>query len=246
MKKYLLLLLVILLFTGCSVTRMDTMSYEESIDKILSLDIKLYNNVGRGYKYYAPRGVIRTDANIYNDVLKRRNNTYYLYVDVVSYYYKSKLNYKPSKEVYYSDLLNHGKKTGYVEIVEKNNKLYVQMVYNYAKIETYIEENDIKETMQDLSYILSSISFNDSLLQKMHDAGNFGSKEEAYKLFDNKEKEGNFLEYIKEYDKYDEDENNVAPEEELKIKETTTTSSDAKEKETTKVTETEKTTMKSE
>ena len=37
----------------------------------------------------------------------------------------------------------------------------------------------------------------------MYESGDLNSKEEAYKLFDNKEKEGNFIEYIKEYDKYD-------------------------------------------
>ena len=43
MKKYLLLLLSILLLTGCTITRMDTKNYEEVINKVLSLDIKLYN-----------------------------------------------------------------------------------------------------------------------------------------------------------------------------------------------------------
>lgn len=57
----------------------------------------------------------------------------------------------------------------------------------------------------------------------MHEQGTFGSKEEAYKLFDNKEKEGNFLEYVKEYDKYDGDESSVTPEEEIKVKDKTTT-----------------------
>lgn len=231
LKKGLLLLLTFLIITGCSITRMDDKDYKEVIDKILSLDIKMYNMVGKGYKYYAPRGVVRTDANTYNDVLKRGDMIYYLYVDVVSYYYKSEFDYKPSKNAFYSSKLNQGKKKGYVDITNKNGKLYVQMVYNYAKIETYVNEENISVAMEDISYILSSVKFNDSLLQKMHESGSFGTKEEVYKLFENKEKEGNFLEYIKEYDKYEESENDVAPEAEIKLKETTTAVSETKKSE---------------
>ncbi len=241
MKKYLLLLLTVLLLTGCTIARMDTKTYEEVINKILSLDIKLYNKVGKGYKYYAPRGVVRTDANTYNDVLKRGDLTYYLYVDVVSYYYNIDSNYDVNKNVYYASKLSHGKKSGYVEITKKNNKLYVQMIYNYAKIETYVDEKDINIAMEDISYILSSVKFNDSLLKKMYEAGSFDSKEESYKLFDNKEKDGNFLEYIKEYDKYEEDEEELTPETEIEVKETTTT-----KKETTTTTKKVETSTSSE
>ena len=97
------------------------------------------------------------------------------------------------------------------------------MVYNYAKIESYVDKDNLKKSVEDMSYILSSVKFNDTLLKKMHEQGTFGSKEEAYKLFDNKEKEGNFLEYIKEYDKYDGDESSVTKEEEIKVKDKTTT-----------------------
>ena len=85
--------------------------------------------------------------------------------------------------------------------------------------------------MEDISYILSSMKFNDLLLKKMYEAGDLKSKEEAYKLFDNKEKEGNFLEYIKEYDKYDGEEE-VTKEVEIELettKATTTTTTKATE-----------------
>lgn len=68
----------------------------------------------------------------------------------------------------------------------------------------------------------------------MHEQGTFGSKEEAYKLFDNKEKEGNFLEYVKEYDKYDGDESSVTKEEEIKVKDKTTTTKKQDEEKTKK------------
>lgn len=224
MKKGLLVLLSLILLTGCTVDRIDKDDYKQVLNKVLSLDVKMYNKVGNGYKYYAPRGVVRTDANTYNDVLKRDNRVYYLYVDVVSYYYKTKPDYKVNENAYYSSLIKHGNKTGYVEIKKVNKKLYVQMVYNYAKIETYVNENELKDAMLDMSYVLSSVKFNDSLLKKMYESGSLNSKEEVYKLFDDKEREGNFLEYIKEYDKYDGSEDDTGiKEEEIKVKETTTT-----------------------
>ena len=148
MKKVFLLLVSLVLLSGCTITRMDTKTYDEVIDKVLSLNIKLSNKVGIGYKYYAPRGVVRVDANTYNDVLKRDSTTYYLYVDVVSYYYKTKLSYKNSKNDYYFKTLKNGKKDGYVDIVKKNNKFYVQMVYNYAKIEAYVDKDSLKKSVE--------------------------------------------------------------------------------------------------
>ena len=226
MKKYLLLLLILLVLTGCSVYRMDTLNYEQVLDKVLSLKIKTYNKIGKGYKYYAPRGNVRIDSNSYNDVIKNGDMTYYLYVDVVSYYYKDKIDYKENNNIYFSKKLKNKNKEGYIEIREKKDKFFVQMVYNYAKIETYVTKDKLNITIKDISYILSSIKFNDSLLNKMYEAGELNAKEETYKLFDNKEKEGNFIEYIKEYDKY-EDNNTETVEEEIKVE--TTKEADEKE-----------------
>lgn len=226
MKKIFIFFLALVLLSGCSINtnnyikRMDNKNYKEVMDEILSLNIKLYNKIGKGYKYYAPRGVVRTNSNSYNDVLQKDNRTYYLYVDVISYYYKSKLNIKNDSNAYFFKELNNKNKKGYVKITKNNNKMYVQMVYNYAKIETYVSEKDLNNAVEDISYIVSSVNFNDTLLKKMQMLGEFNSKEQTYKLFKNKDKEGNFLEYIKEYDKYDE--TNANNDEELNQITTTT------------------------
>lgn len=225
MKKFFLLLFVLVILSGCSITRIDNYNYEEKMDKILSLNIKNYNNIGKGYKYYAPYGVKTIYSNDYNDVLERNGNKYYLYVDVVSYYYKSKLDYKEDKTILLSKEINNNNKKGYIKITKSNEKLYVQMMYNYAKIESYIDKSSLDDAIIDISYILSSLNYNDSLLKKMYESGNLDSKEEVYKLFDNKEKKGNFLEYIKEYDKYEEKESAEVKEEEIKLEEKKTTTS---------------------
>mgnify|MGYP001186148712 CR=1 FL=1 len=231
MKKIMLVVLTLIVLSGCSITRIDNYDYEQAMDKILSLDIKTYNMVGKGYKYYAPYGVVRTDAKDYNDVLRsNKGNIYYLYVDVVSYYYNSDFSYEQSEDAYFYKELGDKEKSGYIVIEENDDELYVQMVYNYAKIETYVKESDLKDAIIDISYVLSSMEFNDSLLKKMYESGDLDSKEEVYKLFENKEREGNFLEYIEEYDKYDGsadevEEKEIIVEETTEQKSTTTTKS---------------------
>ena len=226
MKKFFLLLLTLVILSGCSITRIDNYNYEEKMDKILSLNIKNYNKIGKGYKYYAPYGVKTIYSNDYNDVLERNGNKYYLYVDVVSYYYKSKLDYKEDNKILLSKKINVNNKNGYIKIKESNKKLYVQMVYNYAKIESYVDKSSLDDAITDISYILSSLDYNNSLLKRMYESGNLDSKEEVYKLFNNKEKKGNFLEYIKEYDKYDKKNNTEVKEEEIKLEEKKTSSSE--------------------
>lgn len=205
MKKLLLPLLIVIILTGCStpsISRIDKLDYEQTMYMILPLKIKMHNIVGKGYKYYAPKGVVRIDSNNNNEVLKRNNYKYYLYVDIIDYYYKNKSDYKKQDNAYFFEKISYKNKDGYLQIIKKSKKMYVEMAYNYAKIETYVDKKDLDDTISDLSYILSSIKFNDKLLTKMYEEGTLGSKEEVYKLFENKEKEGNFIEYVEEYDKY--------------------------------------------
>ena len=204
-KKCLVLFFVCVILQGCTILRVDNYDYEQMMNTVLSLNIKNYNTVGNGYKYYIPMGLKKESSLEYNDILRKDNILYYLYVDVVGYYYKKELYVNKVENSYFFKELNNNDKNGFVQIIKKDNKLYVQMVYNYAKIETYVKESEIKDALCDMSYILSSIDFNDSLLKKMYESGNLDSKEEVYKIFKNKEKEGNFLEYIKEYDKYEEE-----------------------------------------
>lgn len=234
MKKGLLILLMVIILSGCTVNKIDNYSYDKLINKILSFNIKMLNKVGNGYKYYTPKGLVRTNSNSYNDELKREDVSYYLYVNVVGYYYNYKTDYKVNSDAYYSYLIDSNKSKGYIEVEEKKDKLYVKMYYNYAKIEAYTDKRYLKRTISDMSYVLSSIKFNDSLLKKMYESGNLSSKEEVYKLFDNKGKEGNFLEYIKEFDKYDGKYEEEIKEEEIIVESNkTTTTTMTKEKEDT-------------
>lgn len=202
MKKLFIVFIMMFIVTGCQVTRIDTKSIDNMINVILSKDNKLYNRIGKGYKYYRPRGVSYIDTNELNDVLYSNGNYYYLYIDAVSYYYKTKLNYKENKDAYYSKKLSF-KKEGYIEINKKDDKYLITFVYNYAKIEALVKKEDINKVLLDSSYILSTVKFNDKIIALMLNDEYFTNKEEQYTKYKIKKKENNknFLKYNENIEK---------------------------------------------
>ena len=92
MKKFTILLLVmVILISGCSVVRINTKDIDSILNAVLTKSNKLYNQVGQGYKYYVPAGVTYIDTDEYTNILYCDGDYYYLYIDLVNYYYKSKL-----------------------------------------------------------------------------------------------------------------------------------------------------------
>ena len=191
MKKLAILFLVLVL-TGCSVVRIDTNDIDNIIDVVLSKKNNIYNRVGKGYKYYIPRGVTYIDTNELNDKLYSNGVYYYLYIDAVSYYYKSKLNVSDDLDIYYYRKID-GKKEGYVKIIEQDGLYKIEFVYNYAKIESKVKKEKIEEVILNSSYILSTVKFNDNVIKLMLDDDYFVNKEEQYDLFTRKETEDYFL-----------------------------------------------------
>lgn len=183
MKKIIISLLLIFLVTGCSVVRIDTINIDNIVNVVLSKDNTLYNTVGKGYKYYKPRGVTYIDTNEYNEKLYSNGNYYYLYVDINSYYYKKEFSYEENKNAYYSRLIDINDKLGYLEINEYNNKFLIEFMYNYAKIEALVEEDEINDVVLNASYILSTIKFNSKVIKIMLNDNYFINKEERYDLF---------------------------------------------------------------
>lgn len=183
MKKLVISLMLVLLVTGCSIVRIDTASIDNTINVILSKDNDLYNTVGKGYKYYKPRGVTYIDTNEYNEKLYSNGNYYYLYVDINSYYYKKEFDYEENKNAYYSRLIDINNKYGYLEINKYKDLYLVEFMYNYAKIEALVQEEDINDVVLNASYILSTIKFNSKVIKIMLNDNYFINKEERYDLF---------------------------------------------------------------
>lgn len=201
MKKIMLLLLVVVILSGCSIKDVTKTDFKSIQKIVLNKKIKNYNTISRGYKYYSPKGIVIEDSNEYNDTLRRDNNRYYLYVDIVSYYKKMDLEYKENKKLFYSKKID---KNGYLNITKMKDKYFIEMLYNYAKIESYVNKADLNIAINDISVILSSIQFNDLLLKKMYEEGGLDSKEESFNILAPKKNEDNFLKSIEENDKYQE------------------------------------------
>ena len=182
------MLLSIILFTGCTVVRIDTTNIDNIISIVLSKKNTLYNRVGKGYKYYVPRGVTYIDTRELNDKLYSNGNYYYLYIDAVIYYHKVKVNYKENKDAYYSKKIDVSGKEGYLEIQkQKNDKYVIEFVYNYAKIEAMVDKEDINEVVLNASYILSTVKFNNKVIKLMLNETYFTNKEEKYDIFADKD-----------------------------------------------------------
>lgn len=218
MKKLLVLLSILTLLTGCTITKINKDSIDKVIDSVMKKDSKLKNVHFEGYSYYVPRGIRFVDKKEYNAILKDEyNNNYYLYVDVISYYHKVKEKYKVNKKAYYSNEVKTKNKFGYVEIKEDKTGYLVEAMYNYAKIEAYIEKDSLNDAMTNISMILSSMKYNDKVLSSTVGENILSYKEESYNIFKTKEKTSDFLDYVKEYDNYDQekkDEDNLKIDEE--------------------------------
>lgn len=192
MKK--LILIVCLLFiSGCSVVRIDTTSIDNIVSVVLSKDNTLYNQVGKGYKYYVPRGVSYMDTNEHNDVLYSDGQYYYLYIDIISYYHSVTRDYEKNENAFYSGAININDKTGYLEINKQDNgKYFIEFMYNYAKIEALCNEKDINDIVLNSSYILSTVKFNNNIIKAMLD-DEFLVSEEKYDIFVSKKDTNDFL-----------------------------------------------------
>ena len=215
MKKLLVLLSIL---TGCTVAKINKDSVDKVIDSVMKKDSKLKNVHFEGYSYYVPRGIRFVDKKEYNAILKDEyNNNYYLYVDVISYYHKVKEKYKVNKKAYYSKEVKTKNKFGYVEIKEDKTGYLIEAMYNYAKIEAYVEKDSLNDAMTNISMILSSMKYNDKVLSSTVGENILSYKEESYNIFKTKEKTSDFLDYVKEYDNYDQekkDEDNLKIDEE--------------------------------
>ena len=183
MKRIAILLFTLLLFTGCTVVRIDTKSIDNIVNVVLSKDNKLYNRVGKGYKYYVPRGVSYIDTSDLNDKLYSDGNYYYLYIDAVSYFYKTEKEYTVNPNAYYSKKID-GNKKGYLEINKVDDKYKIEFFYNYSKIEAIVKEEDIEKVVLNASYILSTVKFNDNIIELMLNEEYFTNKEEQYDKFE--------------------------------------------------------------
>lgn len=209
MKRLIVLLsIVTVLVTGCSINRIDDNNIGKNIKRLMSEKTKLYNVHYEGYKYYLPKGIGFLDKDDYNAILKdRKNNKYYLYVDVISYYHKVENNYEISNDSHYSKRLDYNGKTGYIQIDKIDGKYFIQFVFNYAKMEAFVKEEDLVDVVTNMCLVLRTIKYNDVVLESLIGENKLNYKEEDYTLFKADSSKESFLDVVKkeETEKYKKD-----------------------------------------
>lgn len=203
MKKILLLVIPLLLITGCY--NINNENLNDLVKNTVVKNKTHFNQFRSGYKYYLPNGLSVLEDYDYNEIITNDKYQYYLYVDIISYNYQTKFKYDIDNNSYYSNNINLNNKTGYLEINKQKNKYLVEMMYNYAKIEVMVDEYDLKETVANCSIILSSIKYNKNVINNIIGDNNISSKTINFDIFKTKKKESNFINYVKEYDNYKEE-----------------------------------------
>ena len=198
MKKVMLLTCMLFLLTGC--LNVKEANVDDLIVSSLRSEVKLKNMSREGYKYYLPRGLKIIDSTDYNEVIKDEKYKYYLYVDIISYFNKKEEKYKDSDKSVISKKITYKDKNGYLEVNEfKNSKYLIEIMYNYAKIEVMVDEEDINKAITYAISILSSITYNDSVISNLMGEDVLKFTEEEFNIFDTVSSDSNYLKYEEEY-----------------------------------------------
>lgn len=209
-KKIVLLSILLLLVSGCSIHQLSPTNFADNIEFILSQNTDLANVNFDGYEYYVPKGMRFVNKDEYNALLQDRfANQYYLYIDAISYFHHTKNTYKVDKDAYYSKRLNYNKKTGYIEINKVDNQYFVEFVFNYGKIEAYVSKEHLVYAINNMCYILQSIRYHDKVLESLIGNNVLNYKEETFNIFESKSDDNSSLKY-EDYEEADMNRNNGA------------------------------------
>ncbi len=213
MKKVILLIVMIFFLTGCM--NVNKSSYDEIIYAALNSEkIELKNASSQGYSYYLPKGLSVVEDNKNNVILKTEKYSFYLYLDLISYFNKIEEEYKIKSNVYYSSKINYKGKFGYLEInLKENNKYLIEIMYNYAKIEVIVDDKSIREALSYAMSLLSSISYNDTIIANLIGEDVLNYNEIEFNIFETAKNESSLIEY--DEDSASSDSSNAIPDTDL-------------------------------
>ena len=185
MKRKQIFFLIIISFLLCGCTSVQKMSLSDIIDKSTNRTIEVYNKYRKGYKYNLPKGLDVIDSSDYNETIVDKDYTYFLFVDAVSYYNKVIDTYEEADGTYVSMPISFEDKYGYLEINKlSNDKYFIEIMYNYAKIEVIVKDYDVNIAVANAISVLTSIHFNDEVLKTMLDEETLQFKEYDFNIFE--------------------------------------------------------------
>lgn len=200
MRKKLIILILPFILSGCMMIQDSDRNYDTLISNIISSNSTLTNTQMLGYKYYLPVGVRQVKKDDFNEELSIKGTRAYLYVDLISYYYQKQDNYEiPLEGNYYSQKFEYQDKKGSISLnKEANDEIYLEIIYNYAKIELYTKEDNLTDMVLKSMVILSSMEYNDIAIENLMNSSYFASKEEIYNIENPEGSESTFLESLEE------------------------------------------------
>ncbi len=202
MKK-LLITLFIIPFIVCGCVEVSNKSVSDVFETILYQDNNLSNVYMDGYSIYIPHGLTIIDKSDYNLIIQDNKIIYYLYIDTIAHHYNIENSFVEKSNHFYSKKFSYGNKIGYVDIIENKDNYFVVIMYNYAKIESYIPKSEFDIALINISSILSSVKYNDIVINKKIGDNGTVFKEERFNLFDSTTStDDNFLKYESEYGTY--------------------------------------------
>jgi hypothetical protein len=199
MYKKLLIIICLFLLVGCSSKNINTLSLNEIIDESLESKVSKPTINSKGFRYYLPSGFSLYKDNGFIHELHSKNKTYYLNVDVISYYYKNDLETTHELDDFEYIEFEDKDKKGYLRITKNNDNFFVELCYNYAIIEVEVKDSDLRYVVSRGMSILRSIEYNDLVIEKYITDGDIDTKETVYKIPEPEKKNTkNILEYIEE------------------------------------------------
>ena len=203
MKKLILGLGLLFLLCGC--TNVKDLTIADTVQTLKAYDHKA-NIYRTGYKYYLPRGMSVADSTLFNEILTNSKETYYLYIDAVSYNKKIKKNYEVCSSCYYSVALSYDDKFGYIEINnQENNKYLIEIMYNYAKIEVIVDKDKINDALLTSISILKSVTYNDEIVANLFGSDVLNFTEEEFNIFNTTSSDSTYLQTDGYYEEEDEE-----------------------------------------
>jgi len=208
MRKGIILFGCIVLLCGCS--NVNKASLDDLLIAASSTEYILFNTYRSGYKYYLPTGSNLVENSEYNDIITINNTKYYMYVDVISYINKTVKEYESDSNFYYSKKINIGEKFGFLQIKKfENEKYFIEIMYNYAKIEVIVEKKNINEAVTYSMSILSSIIYNDTILGSLMGDNILSTNEVIYNIFETASTESNYLQILEKYEENSENSSDI-------------------------------------